>query len=379
MNVSYHYARTQAEIDAIYRLRYEVYVEEMHIFGEVADHQNRMLHDHNDEHGRLLYARVDGEIVASMRLNLGKDAPFTDELKQTYNLDRFLEAIEYDQLLVLTRFMVRDDYRGSSIAHQMICQVGELCLQEDIEISVCDCQPHLVRYYQRIGFRSYGCDVYNDPEFGIMIPLAFVNGDLDYLKAIRSPLQSIFERRTCNTPFVDRCVASIGEPAVQNIADINLENHTSLQDQIYYNTPLFEGLELNTIQSFINQGHLLNLTEGDRLIRKGQTAQTMFILLSGSLEVRDEDRLIGRLYPGAIVGELSLLLSTRRTTDVYVGERDTVLISLEESRLKKKLKSKSSSWLSLNLSKTLARKLNALTSMGPEKFVFPMQIQNLAC
>ena len=377
MNVSYHYAQTQSEIAEIYRLRYEVYVEEMHIFGDLADHDNRMLYGQNDEHCRLLYAKVDDKIVASIRLNLGKDGPFTEELKQTYNLERFNDVVRDEQLLVLTRFMVREEYRGSSIAHQMICKVGELCLKEDIEISVCDCQPHLVRYYQRMGFRSYDCDIYNDPEFGIMIPLAFVNGDLDYLKAIRSPLKTIFEQRECNTPFVDRCISSLGLPAVQNVSDIIPEHHEMITNQLCTNAPLFEGRPKEDISSFINQGHLLHLAKGDRLIRKGQTAQTMFILLSGSLEVKDDTRFIGRLYSGAIVGELSLLLCSRRTADVYAGEAGATLISLEENRLKKKLKSQSASWLLLNLSKILARKLNALTSLGPEQFVFPMQLQKL--
>jgi len=377
MNASYHYAETQAEIDAIYRLRYEVYVEEMHIFGDVADHENRMLTGPNDENARLLYATIDGEIVASLRLNLGKDAPFTEELEETYNLERFRTVADDSQLLVLTRFMVRPEYRGTSIAHQMICQVGELCLKEEIEISVCDCQPHLVRYYQRMGFRSYDCQVYNDPEFGIMIPLAFVNGDLDYLQSIRSPLKSIFEQRECNTPFVDRCIEALGTPAVENISDISETDQTSLLNQVCNKVPLFDGLDPELVNSFIGSGHLMNLSQGDRLIRKGQTAQTMFILLSGTLEMRDGDQVIGQLFPGAIVGELSLLLSARRTNDVYVGTSNAYLISLEENRLKKKLKSQSSAGLLLNLSKTLAHKLSALTTMGPEKFVFPLQLMSM--
>ena len=47
MNISYHYAQTQDELEAIYRLRYEIYVEEMHIFGDVADHAKRMLYGPN--------------------------------------------------------------------------------------------------------------------------------------------------------------------------------------------------------------------------------------------------------------------------------------------------------------------------------------------
>lgn len=377
MNVSYHFANTKAERNAIYRLRYEIYVEEMQIFGDVADHQNRMLYGPNDENCRLLYATVDDEIVASLRLNLGKDAPFTEELETTYNLNRFRPTVEDSQILVLTRFMVHSKYRGSSIAHQMICQVGELCLKEDIEISVCDCQPHLVRYYQRMGFRSYQCEVFNDPEFGIMIPLAFVNGDLAYLKAIRSPLRSIFEQRECNTPFVDQCIASLGEPAVENVRELPDEDRSGLLDQISEKEALFRGMDKEAIFSVIAPGHLMNLAHNDRLIREGQPAQTMFVLISGSLEMRRGNEVIGKLYPGAVVGELSFLLSGRRTVDVYVSSGGAYLISLDESTLKKKFKSKSSSGLLLNLSKILAEKLSVFTSMGPDKFVFPMEFKNM--
>ena len=140
--------------------------------------------------------------------------------------------------------------------------------------------------------------------------------------------------------------------------------------------PLFEGLEPNEINSIVSPGHLLDLAPGDRLIRKGQPAQTMFILLSGSLEMRDGSKVVGRLHSGAIVGELSLLLSDRRTVDVYVGPGKARLISLEEGKLKKRFKSRSSSTskLLLNLSKTLARKLTTLTTRGPEEFVFPLNL-----
>ena len=376
MNVTFHYANTRAELDAVYRLRYEVYVEEMQIFGDVADHENRVLIGPNDHTARILYAKIDNEIVGSLRLNLGKDAPFSHELESTYNLQNFRQAIDDDQMLILTRFMVKPEYRGTSIAHQMICQVAELCVEEDIEVSFCDCQPHLVRYYQRIGFRSYECPVYNDPEFGIMIPLTFINGDLDYLKSIRSPLKTFFEHRASNAPIVQHCINAIGSPSVKNITDLLDTDRSDLLDKLSNDVPLFDGLDHQEVDAIINPGHLLDLVSGDRLIRKGQPAQTMFVLLSGSLEMRDGDKVLGRLYPGAIVGELSLLLSDRRTVDVYVGPGNARLISLEEGKLKKRFKSRSSSTskLLLNLSKTLARKLSTLTTMGPEEFVFPLKL-----
>ena len=188
-----------------------------------------------------MYATIDGEIVASLRLNLGKDAPFSEELEQTYNLDRFRGAIDDSQMLILTRFMVKSEYRGTSIAHQMICQVAKLSLEEDIEVSFCDCQPHLVRYYQRIGFRSYACDIYNDPEFGIMIPLTFIHGDLAYLASIRSPLKAIFEQRESDTVQVDQCIEALGTPTVTNVTALPDPNRMELLEQLKHQVALFGG------------------------------------------------------------------------------------------------------------------------------------------
>ncbi len=56
MNTTIKIAATEAEREAIYRLRYEVYVEEMQIFGDVADHTRRMLIGPNDADARLMYA-----------------------------------------------------------------------------------------------------------------------------------------------------------------------------------------------------------------------------------------------------------------------------------------------------------------------------------
>lgn len=80
MNVTLTVATTEAEREAIYRLRYEIYVEEMNIFGDGADHAQRRLEDANDATARLMYAAIDGEVVGSMRLNFGADAADLDAL-----------------------------------------------------------------------------------------------------------------------------------------------------------------------------------------------------------------------------------------------------------------------------------------------------------
>ena len=73
MRVEIGIATTARERQEIYRLRYAVYIEEMKK-PYAADHQHRLLFDPQDEKARLIYARAGQELVATLRLNLGKDA-----------------------------------------------------------------------------------------------------------------------------------------------------------------------------------------------------------------------------------------------------------------------------------------------------------------
>ena len=55
MQSGIHLARTEDEKRAVYRLRYDVYVEEMGRYRTVADHENRLLVEPEDETGRIFY------------------------------------------------------------------------------------------------------------------------------------------------------------------------------------------------------------------------------------------------------------------------------------------------------------------------------------
>ena len=69
-------AETEEERRAVYRMRYDVYVEEMGRYQSVADHEQRMLYEDCDEQSRISYAAVDGEVVATARLTWGGDARY---------------------------------------------------------------------------------------------------------------------------------------------------------------------------------------------------------------------------------------------------------------------------------------------------------------
>ena len=64
---------------------------------------------------------------------------------------------------------------------------------------------------------------------------------------------------------------------------------------------------------------------GETIIRLGESDPALFVLVTGALEVRREGATLARLAePGAIVGELSLLLGTPASADVIAVEPSVV-------------------------------------------------------
>ena len=64
-----HVANSDEECEAIYRLRYEIYVEELGKKPPGADHSRRMLREELDTDGVLFFAEANGLIVATCRNN----------------------------------------------------------------------------------------------------------------------------------------------------------------------------------------------------------------------------------------------------------------------------------------------------------------------
>ena len=78
MDSTLRFASTDAEREAIYRLRYDIYIGEMH-FEDAADHEQRRMSDLDDATAHLLSISEDAQVIGTLRLNFGADAPFSEE------------------------------------------------------------------------------------------------------------------------------------------------------------------------------------------------------------------------------------------------------------------------------------------------------------
>jgi predicted GNAT family N-acyltransferase len=362
MDSTLRFASTDAEREAIYRLRYDIYIGEMH-FEDAADHEQRRMSDLDDATAHLLYISEDAQVIGTLRLNFGADAPFSEESATMYDLDRFRAIISDAQIAIFTRFMVRKPYRGTHLSFHMLAELARFTSQSGIEAVFCDCQPHLLGLYTSLGFRSY-TETYDDPYTGIMVPLVFVTGDTAYLERIQSPLRSFVSPSPASVETARRIARVLGETfedrsGADEAAERWAEVYSLLSHRPAHGLHLFNGLSPEAIRAVVAKSHLIDCAPGNRVIARNQGTHTIFMVLAGAVEVRVGDHVVRVLAEGGVVGEVAFLLGIPRTADVFAAAQGARVLSIQEKMLQQLIEESPeiASVVLHNLSKLLAFKL----------------------
>jgi diguanylate cyclase (GGDEF)-like protein len=98
--------------------------------------------------------------------------------------------------------------------------------------------------------------------------------------------------------------------------------------------PLFRGLSKNQVHYIMMAGAIRSLVSGERLFRRGDSSDSMFAVISGRLDVLDEDdvaaaplaRRIARLGTGDVVGEMGLVRAAPRSATVVAADPAELLL-----------------------------------------------------
>ena len=104
-------------------------------------------------------------------------------------------------------------------------------------------------------------------------------------------------------------------------------------------TPLFSGLSNQEIESVLATAKEREFAAGDSIITQGREGgRGFYLLLSGSAEVRKNEKQLADFGPGAFFGEMALLLEdTPRTADV-VAMSDTICLVITQWDLRALIK-----------------------------------------
>jgi len=360
-----HRALSDEEKKAVYQFRYDVYVEEMGRYRSTADHANRLLVEPEDESARVFYACEDGRVVGTGRFNWGGDARISARQIEQYSLQSFLEELPEDAIAVAERGMVAKHLRGTDLFQRMGEEFRSFVSEQRIQLIFGACEPHLLSLYLGNGQRTYSKRNINSAESGYLIPLVIVAEDVEYFRSIGSPeADSIrdFGDDARIPDCVERLISNSGRVVSQRLTAPRAywgEVQGALSELAESRLSALDGLsEAETVRC-LGRSAIIECSAGDRVLKKGGVARNMFVVLDGTLEVKDGDELVRVLGPGDILGEMAFLLERPRTMDVYAATDDVRVLSLSESTLREMIESDPgfSAHLLLNISKILCMRL----------------------
>lgn len=358
-------AETEEEKRAVYRLRYDVYVEEMGRYQTVADHAQRMLYEDCDAHSRISYASIDGEVVATARITWGGDAPIPQRMIDQYGLAPFLAELPASAIAVGERAMVRPHLRGTDLLLKMMQNGMHFANDNRIQLVFGDCEPHLLNLYLGLGQRTYSKTNVNSAEAGYLVPIVLVVEDVAYLRRLNSPLAEHL-RDFGDDARIPACVqrALTEGSAVMSRAHTTPaaywgEVHSALSELEASRIGALDGFTEDEAARCLDKSSIIECQKGDRVLKKGGVARNLFVVLDGTLEVRDDDGVHAVLSTGDVFGEMAFLLERPRTRDVYAVTDGARVLSLSEANLRKMIESDPAiaAHLLLNISKMLCLRL----------------------
>ena len=187
-------ATTPEELHAIYRLRYQVYVEEIGAEMEYADHQAKELCEPWDATGENIGAWLEGQLVGCVRFNSATTTDFAayEQLFHVPALQRFMACSPVDFSLS-TKLAVVKNHRGLKLT-TLLCQACYAVIRaKEAALNFLICQTKMVPFYQKFGFQVSGASFFH-PEGGSEIPMVIVVQDQAHLRRIQSPLLPLCEQ-----------------------------------------------------------------------------------------------------------------------------------------------------------------------------------------
>ena len=314
-------ASSPEEKEAIYRLRYQIYVEELNKKIKTADHVNKTIIDPEDKlpQSKLYYTGPLEQMTGTMRLTLWPKGTITDEIKDLYSLHLFPDIDTFD-IMDTGRLVLTKNARGKLVFPAMTRVAYEFaCKDNDVYFIFCYCAPGLVKSYRRLGFRPYQASLISTYD-GLRAPLVMITSDREYFRAVNSPL----------TPLVD---AHFGK---RKKASLNLEPYSEileqknsclqmapeslwkkLQDELTQKpaVPSFtDSLTESELKKLTDKGFILNVPQNQTVIRRDLQDRELFVILDGVFEVYTDNRRLALLHKGEIFGEVALLCDSGRRT-----------------------------------------------------------------
>lgn len=358
--------------EAIYALRYAIYVEEMGKSPPAADHKRRWIRDALDDTGQLYAVHdVHGVVVGTLRINRLADLADPEALLAPLPITPLLERFPLEAITHTSRLMLQPAWRGGATLGMLFNRGYGDAAEAGVRVDLCNAKPGLVELYEQLGYRRF-CPGIELPGVGYQVPMLLALQDREHLCRIRSPLSRHRASRQGKDRWGDAAwIAALGK-------SYHGLNHRLVEPDTFWSAVgdalrdakeellLFQGLSEEQARSLLKTGTVLTCQPGDRLVSEGEPQQELFVVLEGVAEVSREHeghRLsLGLLERGSVFGEMGFLGRPHRSANVIAVTSMKVLV-LTQAFLNRSIRHQpnAAALLLRNLSMVLAERLTQTT------------------
>jgi CRP-like cAMP-binding protein/N-acyl-L-homoserine lactone synthetase len=359
-------ARDDAARERVFAFRYRVYVDEMGLDTPEADHARRWLCDPLDDVSTSWALLRDGEVAGTLRVTCLSDLADPAPLVARFSMQPALPAFGASEICTTSRFMLDPKLRGGTAILRLMAAVYQDGRARGLRLNYGDCSPHLVPFYEHLGYRRY-TRAFNDTAYGFKVPILMLTGDRVRFERVRSPLVRLAQEHADDPEarawFERSYPGELGFETAGLLEEgdfLDLLAERVAGDPLHH-VGLLHGLSREEADGFLARATLVQAGPGDRIVRQGETGDTIFVLLSGIAEaVRDErpDDPLAVLGAGDPFGEMGFLTATRRTASVVARTPcEAVVLSGDWLRTFLARQPAVAAKVLLNLSRVLAERL----------------------
>lgn len=173
-------------MEPVYRLRYEVLVNEQGKRPKFADHSSCMVREPLDENGITLVKIVNDRLLGAARINRFSDMqdPF---FLTAYCADFFHDHALLDEIIIISRMVLVPDSRGSASFVEFVRELYRWLFCSGRSLVIIECTTAYERIFKRLGFVQYnGC--FKHPDGMMVSPMLFDCNNRSWLRQIGSIL-----------------------------------------------------------------------------------------------------------------------------------------------------------------------------------------------
>ena len=323
---------------------YNVYVMEMKKQISHADHSKAQLEDITLQDGQIHCVFSGAELVATLRRNMVTELHPNSAQWSDFRLDSLKKLSGLSKVSYSSKLIVSAEYRSSTIMARLVSHAYANACEIGLQIDLLYCLPRLVPLYKRLGFLTIPGSRYQKG-VGVLIPMALLLNDIEYLKGIRSPLCRYYKgTEMCGKAkeaFYSVYSDSVGV-AVENSAAYAEVTLAGLIEECWDGAevvPAKQTLSPDYWKELKAFGVTFRVAEQEVIIGEGEPSSHLYLVLSGSIEVEStingKPRTLSVLGPGHVFGESSLA-APHKSTDTVRAITEVEVLSLNSESLQKK-------------------------------------------